>query len=79
VYVSGAALAQESLGDALGGALMSPVGIVLQVAMLVGVIALLRIDWTSRLARNRPHRPTAARRAHSEPMRHRPRSTSASR
>jgi hypothetical protein len=51
IYVSGAAFAQESLGDVLGGAFTSPLGIALQLAMLIGIAALLRIDWASRLAR----------------------------
>jgi uncharacterized membrane protein YdjX (TVP38/TMEM64 family) len=50
VYVSGAALAHDSLRDVLGSAFTSPVGIALQIAMLLALIALLRIDWTSRLA-----------------------------
>jgi uncharacterized membrane protein YdjX (TVP38/TMEM64 family) len=51
IYVSGAALARESLGEVLGKALASPIGIALQIAMLIGIVALLRIDWASRLAR----------------------------
>jgi membrane protein YqaA with SNARE-associated domain len=51
-YVSGAALAQDSLRDVLGDAFASPVGIALQIAMLLALIALLRIDWASRLARH---------------------------
>jgi uncharacterized membrane protein YdjX (TVP38/TMEM64 family) len=57
IYVSGAALARESLGDVLGKALASPTGIALQIAMLLGIVALLRIDWASRLARRRQTRP----------------------
>jgi uncharacterized membrane protein YdjX (TVP38/TMEM64 family) len=56
LYVSGAALAHESLGRALGRAFTSPVGIALQIAMLLALIALLRIDWTSRLAGHRSAR-----------------------
>jgi uncharacterized membrane protein YdjX (TVP38/TMEM64 family) len=56
VYVSGAALARESLGDVFGKALVSPTGIALQVAMLLGLVALLRIDWARRLARRRQPR-----------------------
>ena len=55
-YVSGAALAQESLGDVVGDAFASPIGIALQIAMLVVLIALLRINWAGRLARRRPDR-----------------------
>jgi membrane protein YqaA with SNARE-associated domain len=53
-YVSGAALAQDSLSDVLRDAFASPVGIALQIAMLVALIAMLRIDWASRFARHRP-------------------------
>ena len=31
----------------------SPTGIALQIAMLLGIVALLRVDWASRLARRR--------------------------
>jgi uncharacterized membrane protein YdjX (TVP38/TMEM64 family) len=51
-YVSGAALARNSLDDVLGDAFASPVGIGLQIAMLLAIVALLRIDWTSRFARH---------------------------
>lgn len=57
IYVSGAALARNRLGDVLGEAFASPIGIALQVAMLLGIVALLRIDWAGRLApviRTRP-------------------------
>jgi uncharacterized membrane protein YdjX (TVP38/TMEM64 family) len=57
IYVSGTAFARESLGDVLGDAFASPIGIALQLAMLLGVVALLRIDWASRLARRRRTRP----------------------
>jgi len=52
-YVSGAALAHESLRDVLGDAFTSPLGIGLQIAMLTALVALLRIDWTRRLSRHR--------------------------
>jgi membrane protein YqaA with SNARE-associated domain len=57
IYVSGAAFARESLGDVLGDAFAFPIGIALQLAMLLGVVALLRIDWATRLARRRQTRP----------------------
>jgi uncharacterized membrane protein YdjX (TVP38/TMEM64 family) len=63
VYVSGAALAQESVGDVLRDAFTSPVGIALQVVMLLALVALVRVDWSSRLGRRRaggrrsPRRP----------------------
>lgn len=54
LYVTGAALAHERLGAVLGEAFDSPVAIGLQILMLLGLVVLLRIDWTSRLARPRP-------------------------
>jgi hypothetical protein len=50
IYVSGAALAHESLGEVLGDAFGSPVGIALQIVMLVALVALLRIDWAGQIA-----------------------------
>jgi hypothetical protein len=55
-YVSGAAPAQDSLSDVLGNAFASPVAIALQIAVLLALIALLRINWISRLASHRPDR-----------------------
>ena len=52
IYVGGAELARESLGDVLGEALTSPIGLGLQILMLVGLVALLRVDWTRRLTRS---------------------------
>ena len=58
IYVGGATLAQESLGDAFAGALTSPVGIALQLAMLAALVGLVKIDWaaiaTRRLRAGRP-------------------------
>lgn len=51
IYVSGASVAKNSLGDALGNVFTSPLGIALQVAMLVGLALLLRVDWAKVLAR----------------------------
>jgi uncharacterized membrane protein YdjX (TVP38/TMEM64 family) len=59
-YVSGAAMAHESLRDVLGDAFASPVGIGLQITMLLALVALLRIDWAGRLARLRPPAAPAA-------------------
>lgn len=66
-YVSGAALAQDSLSDVLGNAFASPVGIALQIAMLLALIALLRIDWASRLATPRAHFPRGVGRFRTSP------------
>ena len=61
VYVSGAALAQDSLGDVLRGAFASPVGVGLQIAMLVALVALLWVDWAGVLSRRADHRRRTAR------------------
>src|SRR3954463_1434983 len=54
LYVGGASVARDSLGDALAGAFASPLGIGLQIAMVLMIVALLRVDWAKRL--NRPRR-----------------------
>jgi membrane protein YqaA with SNARE-associated domain len=65
IYVTGASLAKESFGEALTGALTSPWGIALQVVMLGGLVALMKIDWVKVLRRSRrrppgpPARPAA--------------------
>jgi uncharacterized membrane protein YdjX (TVP38/TMEM64 family) len=46
IYVAGASVAKESLGDALQDSLFSPIGIALQVLMLAGLVALVKVDWT---------------------------------
>jgi hypothetical protein len=56
IYVSGAALARESLGDVFGKAFTSPIGIALQIVMLLGIVALLRIDWARRFVSRRQRR-----------------------
>jgi len=45
IYVAAASAAKHSLGSIVQGSFTSPVGIGLQVLMLVGVVALLRVDW----------------------------------
>ena len=54
LYVGGASLARHSLHSTLTGAFRSPVGIALQVLMLAGLIALLRVDWAKLLAGRAP-------------------------
>jgi uncharacterized membrane protein YdjX (TVP38/TMEM64 family) len=49
IYVGGASLAKNSIGDVFVKSLTSPLGIALQLVMLVGLVALLRVDWTKRL------------------------------
>lgn len=58
LYVGGATLASESLEDLLRGSLGSPLGIALQVAMLAGLVALVRVDWARILARRAADTPT---------------------
>jgi uncharacterized membrane protein YdjX (TVP38/TMEM64 family) len=53
IYVGGASLAKSSFGDTLTGAFTSPWGIALQVAMLVALVALFKVDWVKVLARSR--------------------------
>jgi uncharacterized membrane protein YdjX (TVP38/TMEM64 family) len=53
IYVfSAAGLRATSLGDAFREALTSPWGIALQVAMLIGLFFLAKIDWAKWLGRN---------------------------
>jgi membrane protein YqaA with SNARE-associated domain len=53
LYVGGASLARDSLGDLVVRSLTSPVGIALQIAMLGGLVLLLRVDWAAHLRRHR--------------------------
>jgi hypothetical protein len=53
LYVAAASAAKDSLGSIVSSSLTSPVGIALQVAMLAGIVALVRIDWATRLSRPR--------------------------
>jgi hypothetical protein len=45
IYVGAASAAKHSLGSIVQDSLTSPAGIALQVLMLVGLVALLRVDW----------------------------------
>ncbi len=49
LYVGAATAARDSLGALLGDAFGSPFGIALQVAMLAGLVLLVRFDWTRAL------------------------------
>ena len=56
LYVAAASAAKDSLGDVLVDVLGSPWGIALQLAMLAGLVLLLRVDWASLLeSRRRRH------------------------
>jgi membrane protein YqaA with SNARE-associated domain len=45
IYVAVASAAQHSLGSIVQGSFTSPTGVALQVLMLAGLVALLRVDW----------------------------------
>lgn len=50
IYVfTAAGLRATSLGDTFTEAVTSPIGIAIQVAMLIGLVLLARIDWAKRL------------------------------
>jgi uncharacterized membrane protein YdjX (TVP38/TMEM64 family) len=60
LYVTAASAANDSLGQVLGDAIGSPLGIGLQLALLGGLVLLLRLDWAALLARRGPSsRPEA--------------------
>jgi hypothetical protein len=61
IYAGGAALAERSLSGTLTAAFGSPLGIAVQVTMLLGVVALMRIDWTRMLDRKRSSRQAVHR------------------
>jgi membrane protein YqaA with SNARE-associated domain len=56
LYVAAASAAKDSLAEVLGDAIGSPFGIALQVAMLAGLMLLLRIDWAARVRHPQPSR-----------------------
>ncbi len=51
IYVAGASAAKHSFGTVITDALKSPFGIALQVVMLIGLVALVRVDWAAFIAR----------------------------
>lgn len=55
IYVGAASLAKASLGKIFIDSLTSPLGIALQIGMLVALLLLVRVDWVKFLARRRPH------------------------
>jgi membrane protein YqaA with SNARE-associated domain len=64
LYVGGATLAADRLGDTFADVFTSPVGIALQVAMLAGLVLLLRVDWRVVLEKHRrltPRRRSSVR------------------
>ena len=54
LYVGAASLAEDNLGSIFTDGLTSPTAIALQVAMLAGLVVLVRADW-ARILRRRPH------------------------
>ena len=69
IYVVGASAVEDSVGDAFAESLTSPIGIVIQLLALAGLVALLRVDWVSLLARrerSRVNRDERRRRTASE-------------
>ena len=53
LYVTAASAAEQSLAAVLGDVIGSPIGIALQLAMLVGLVLLLRVDWVAMAKRKR--------------------------
>ena len=53
LYVAAASAAKDSLGDVLVEAIGSPLGIAFQIAMLVALVLLVRVDWAQRLGGRR--------------------------
>ena len=49
IYVAAASLAKESFGDAISAGFSSPLGIALQILMLLLLVLLVRVDWAARL------------------------------
>lgn len=54
LYVGAASVASDSLGEIVGDSLTSPLGIALQVLMLAGLVALVRVDWRRVLEHRTP-------------------------
>jgi membrane protein YqaA with SNARE-associated domain len=51
IYVSAASLADHQFGALLRNSLTSPLGVTLQVLMLIAVVSLVRVDWAKLLRR----------------------------
>lgn len=49
IYVTAASAAKHSLGSVISKPFSSPAGIALQLVMLAGLVALLRVDWAKLL------------------------------
>lgn len=46
IYLGGATLAEDELGDAVVHSITSPTGIAAQVALIAALVALVEVDWT---------------------------------
>jgi uncharacterized membrane protein YdjX (TVP38/TMEM64 family) len=57
VYLGGATIAEESLGDAIVDSITSPAGIAAQLVLVAAIVALVELDWTKWLpgAGRTPH------------------------
>ncbi len=53
IYVAAAAAAKHSFGSIVRDSLTSPLGVALQVVMLAGLVALVKVDWVGVLTRER--------------------------
>lgn len=53
IYVTAASAVKHSLGSTIASAFMSPLGIALQIVMLAGLVALMRVDWARYLSARR--------------------------
>lgn len=67
LYLTAATAAKDSLGQVLGEAIGSPFGIALQLAMLTGLVLLVRLDWAALLTRSRDGQGRNRVGAHSVP------------
>lgn len=63
LYVTAATIAEQTYGDAIRSSITSPVGIALQILMLLGVAALTRVDWQRLLDRRQAAADSRRRRA----------------
>ncbi|MGA9857974.1 MAG: hypothetical protein WBQ18_08925 [Solirubrobacteraceae bacterium] len=59
IYVGAASAARRGLGSIITDAFTSPAGIALQLVMLGGLVALMRVDWVRLLKRRRDHTGSA--------------------
>ena len=60
IYVAAASAASDRLRDVFGDIFSSPLAIAIQIVLLAGLVALVRIDWAGLLTRHRD--PTERRR-----------------